>query len=182
MIEKVKKRNGKVEKFSHQKLINSIDLAMHISGRQNKDLSHKVAHDTTKILEGKRKQTVTSEDIRKSVCTALKKDKHHDVCEFFSLVWLHSKPTKIRHVVKRDGRKERFSSEKLFKSVQKSFRHSGINDQRELLKTTQQILETLRRQYANKEVHSENIKLATEYVLTKRAPKAARHYVLYRYV
>ena len=54
----------------------------------------------------KKKKVVDTEDIRKTVCYALRKDKYHRVCDYYGLVWLHAKPVNIKGVIKRDGRKD----------------------------------------------------------------------------
>ncbi len=181
MAEKVKKRNGKREKFNKHKLLHSIHHAMHMAGISNATFEEKIASDVINRL--KKKKVVDTEDIRKTVCYALRKDKHHKVCDYYELVWLHAKPVKIKGVIKRDGRNEKFSPEKLFKSVQKSFKQAGIQDGKALQKVMQDVLSALGKKYTNKHVPIENIKETVEfYLVRRRFPEVAKRYMLYRYM
>ncbi len=181
MIERVRKRNGKVEKFNKHKLLHSIHHAMHMTGISDAALEEKVAKDV--IIRLKKKKVVDTEDIRKTVCFALRKDKHHKVCNYYELVWLHVKPVKIKGVIKRDGRKEKFSPEKLFKSVQKTFKLAGMQDGLKLQKAMQDILAIIGKKYKGEYVSTENIKGIVEYVLVKRKLyDVAKRYIQYRYM
>lgn len=180
MIEKVKKRSGRTEKFSRHKLLKSVHAALHWARKGNAALEEKITAAVTKKLK---KKTADTEDIRKAVCSVLKKNRHHEVCDFYSLVWLHEKPAGIKAVIKRDGTREKFSPEKLFRSVQKGFKQSGARDGQVLQKVMHDILRILERRYRGKDVHAENIKEAVEFVLMKRRlSRVAKHYILYRYM
>lgn len=180
-MEKVRKRKGKIEKFRKHKLWKSIHLSMRRTGVDNKQLEEKVTDDVVKHL--KRKKTATSEDIRNAVCVVLKKNKHHEVCDFYSLVWLHAKPVKIKGVIKRSGRKEKFSPEKLFKSVQKSFSNAHVHDGRKLENVTCDILVRLNSRYKGKDVSVEDIRDFIELSLMKhKLDNVAKHYILHRYM
>jgi len=181
MIERVKKRNGRIEKFSRQKILRSIRISLHMMGKESLKLEEKITDDVINRL--KTKKSVDTEDIRKSVCSALRKNKHHDVCDFYSLVWLHAKPVKIRYVIKRHGGKEKFSPEKLFKSVQKSFNHAHVKDGKRLQDTVNHIFLLLNKKYSNKDIETTEIKDIVEYVLVKRKlDNVAKHYIMYRYM
>ena len=180
-IKKVKKRSGKVEKFSKKKLLKSIHISMHRIGIDDKRLEEKITDGVIKKLGKKR--IIDTENIRSAVCSVLRKNKHHNVCDFYSLVWLHAKPVKIRNVIKRSGRKEKFSPEKLFKSIQKSFKSSHIHDGLLLESVTREIIYKLGRRYKGKEVPTEDIRNFTEYVLIKRKlNNVAKHYIMHRYM
>ncbi len=181
MIEKVKKRTGRIENFNRNKVLSSIHKSMQQAGIKNLNLEEKITNDVINKL--KRKRVVSVEDIRKAVCHVLKKNKRHRVCDFYSLVWLHAKPVKIIYVIKRDGRKEKFSPEKLFKSVQKSFDRAYVKDGKTLGSVVKEALETLNKRYKDKYVASDEIKDIVEYVLLKRKlPEVAKQYVIYRYM
>ena len=183
MIEKVKKRNRRKEKFSRHKLLSSIHHAMHFAGIRSRKLEEKIAEDVIKRLSAGKRKTADTEDIRKAVCASLNKNRMHKVCDFYSLVWLHAKPTRIRSVIKRDGRKEKFSAMKLFKSVQKSCKHAGAKDGKLLQKIMQDVLKILAKRYKGKDVPVEAIKETAEYVMVKhKLPKVAKRYILYRYM
>src|SRR3989338_8905858 len=143
-MEQVRKRSGRVEKFSRRKLLESLHAALHWAGISDMELEEKLTADV--VYQLKRK-TVSREDIRSAVCASLKKEKHHQACDFYSLVWLHAKPVKIRSVIKRHGSRERFSPEKLFKSVQKAFKHSRMNDGKLLELVVRDALAMLGRKY-----------------------------------
>lgn len=181
MAEKVKKRSGKREKFSRHKLLHSIHHAMHMAGISDIALEERIAGDVMNRL--KKKKLVDTEDIRKTVCYALRKDNHHRVCDYYELVWLHAKPVRIKGVIKRDGRKEKFSPEKLFKSVQKTFKLAGTQDGLKLQKAMQDILSIIGKKYKNEYVSAENMKEIVGYVLVKRKLYGvARRYIQYRYM
>ena len=181
MIQKVIKRNGKIEKFSRRKLLKSIHISMHRIGIDDKKLEEKITDGMIKHLQ--RKRIVDTEDIRSAVCFVLRKNKHHNVCDFYSLVWLHAKPVKIKNVIKRSGRKEKFSPEKLFKSVQKSFKSAHIHDGLLLESVTREIIYKIGKRYRSKEVETEDIRNFAEYVLIKRKlGNVAKHYIMHRYM
>ena len=180
-IEKVKKRSGKTEKFSRHKLLKSIHMSMHRIGIDDKHLEEKITDGVIKHL--KHRRVADAENIRSAVCFVLRKNKHHNVCDFYSLVWLHAKPVKIRNVIKRSGRKEKFSPEKLFKSIQKSFKSSHIHDGLLLESVTREIIYKLGKRYKGKEVETEDIRNFAEYVLKKRKlGNVAKHYIMHRYM
>ena len=181
MAEKVKKRSGKREKFSKHKLLHSIHHAMHMAGISDIALEERIAGDVINRL--KKKKVVDTEDIRKTACYALRKDKYHRVCDYYGLVWLHAKPVNIKGVIKRDGRKEKFSPEKLFKSVQKTFKLAGMKDGLKLQKVMQDILSIIGKKYKGGYVSAENMKEIAEYVLVRRKLYgAAKRYIQYRYM
>lgn len=180
MTEKVKKRNGRTEKFSRHKLLQSLHHALRMARRKDAALEERITEVVIRRL--KHRKVINAEDIRKNVCTVLRKNRHHEICDYYELVWLHSRPVRIKAVIKRSGRKERFSPEKLFRSVLKSFKHAGVEDGLMLQKAVQDILKLLRNRYAGKEVHTEAIRELTELVLMRRKlPVVAKRYVLYRY-
>ncbi len=178
---KVKKHSGKVEEFSRHKLLRSIHISMHRIGISDKRLEEKITDGVIKDL--KRKKTVDTEHIRSAVCTVLRRNKHHEVCDFYALVWLHAKPVKIRSIIKRSGRKEKFSPEKLFKSVQKAFKQAHTHDGLLLESVTREIIYKLGRRYKNKDANATDIRDFVEYVLIKRKlGNVAKHYIMHRYM
>lgn len=181
MIEKVKKRNGRIEKFQRHKLLKSIHESLDWAGINDMELEDKLADKAMKSIH--EKKIIDTEDIRNAVCLALKKNKHHEVCDFYSLVWLHAKPAKIRYVIKRHGDNERFSPEKLFKSVQKSFKHAHVKDGKRLQDAINDILAFINKKSGGKYIESYEIKEIVEYVLVKRnLGKVAKAYVMYKYM
>ncbi len=181
MVEKVKKRNGRIQKFDTKRLLKSIHVSLHKTGLDNVKLEERIADGVVKHI-GHRKVADT-EDIRSAVCYVLKKNKHHEACDFYSLVWLHAKPVKVKYVMKRHGRKEKFSPEKLFKSVQKSFNAAGVKDGKALQDSMQEILRILGKRYKGKYATSDEIKDIVEYALVKRnLNSAAKNYIMYRYM
>ena len=176
MAERVKKRDGSVEKFDRKKLLKSIHVSM--QRKNNPHLEEKITNDVMKQLK---KKTVSVENIRSAVCVVLRKNKHHEVCDFYSMVWLHAKPVKIRYVIKRNGKKEKFSPEKLFKSVQKSFK--SAHEEGGLEAVMKEVLERLNKHHKGKDVESSEIKDMVEYVLVKRKLlNVSKHYIVYRYM
>lgn len=88
---------------------------------------------------------------------------------------------KIKYVVKRSGRREKFSAGKLFISVQKAFRNAYVHDNRKLESVMQDVLRQLSRR-KKRDIRSDEIKDITEYVLLrKKLNKVAKHYIIYRY-
>ncbi len=176
---KIKKRNGTVEKFSRHKLLQSLHNSMRHANIHNSHLENEI---TDEVIRSLKRKTVTSEDIRKAMCSALKRNNHHEICDYYSLVWLHAKPTKIRNVIKRNGQREKFSPEKLFKSVQKTFKNSHVRDDRKLELVAREILNALGKKYKNKNITTNEIMDIADYVLVKRKLNSiAKHYVMYRY-
>lgn len=107
---------------------------------------------------------------------ALTKRIEHDHIKFARKTEL-----KIKYVVKRSGRKEKFSPEKLFKSVQKAFKSARVHDNRKLESVMQKILKQLSRKKGGS-IASDEIRDITEYVLLKKKlDKVAKHYIIYRY-
>lgn len=181
MIQKVIKRNGRVEKFSRRKLLKSIHISMHRIGIDDKHLEEKITDGIVHHL--RRKKIVDTEGIRSAVCTVLKRKKHHEVCDFYSLVWLHTKPVKIKNVIKRDGRKQKFSPEKLFKSIQKAFAHEHIHDGLLLESVTREAIYKLGKRYKSKDVTTQEVRDFVEYVLLRRKlTKVAKQYIIHRYM
>ncbi len=181
MIEKVKKRTGKVEKFSRNKLLRSIHMSMHRVGIDDRHLEEKIADGVIKHL--KHRRIADTENVRSAVCSVLKQNRHHEVCDFYSLIWLHAKPVKIKNVIKRNGRREKFSPEKLFKSVQKSFKSAHVHDGLILESVTREIIYRLGKRYKSKDVAVEDIRDFVEYILIKRKlGNAAKHYIMHRYM
>jgi transcriptional regulator NrdR family protein len=181
MIERIKKRNGKVEKFSRHKLLRSVQISLQSAGTDYAKIEEKIAD--TAIAKLGRKRTVDTEDIRDAVCYALKRHNRHEACDFYSLVWLHAKPVKIKYVLKRHGRKEKFSIEKLFRSVKKAFAGAHVKDGRVLQFVMKDVINLLNKQPTNKVMQTAEIRDLVEYVLVKRGlDNVARHYIMYRYM
>ncbi len=88
----------------------------------------------------------------------------------------------IKGVIKKNGRKEKFSTDKLLKSLQKSFSSAHSKDGAILEKVANEIVSTLNRKYSNKFVHTDEIKAVTEQVLIRRKlSSVAKHYKLHKY-
>ena len=93
------------------------------------------------------------------------------------------KNIKIKYVLKRNGRKERFSSEKLFKSIQKSMKDTDGYDSKMCRKITVEIIRHLEKKYKGKVIDTFRIREAATYYLTKKKLKGiARFYILHRYL
>lgn len=178
---KIKHRDGKIESFSKQKLRKSIRLSFDRMGIKDSRAEEKITSDAVRHLP--RKGVLDTEDVRNAVCRALKDTKHHNICDFYSLVWLHFRPVTIRYVIKLNGRREKFSVEKLLKSVQKSFAEAYMRNSRLLELVMRDVLEIIDKRHKNKNIDSAEIKAIVDYVLVKRKlPEVAKHYIVHRYM
>jgi len=73
-IEKVRKRDGKLENFQPSKIANAITLAFKAVGEKNGEVAKKLATQVVEILEGKFKDSIPSvEDIQDVVEEVLMK-------------------------------------------------------------------------------------------------------------
>lgn len=175
----VRKKDGRLQKFDRRKLLGSLVHSMHMTGFRKTELAPKITDDA---IRGLKKSVASSVDISNAVCSSLKKNRHHDLCDAYSLVWLHAKPSKIRYVIKKHGGREKFSPEKLFKSVQKAFKNSYSEELRMLQTVVNEILALLNKKHAGKSVSHEEIHDIVEYVLIKKKlAKIAQHYIMYKY-
>ncbi len=184
MIKKIRKRDGTIEKFEKKKLTKSIAKACH---QANFKLCppEVLADDVLKALEKKKKDLVSVEDVRSSVCSVFKENNMIRVCDTYMFVWLHSKKSKIKKVEKRDGTTEDFNSEKIFKSIQKSLHQSHIKDGNFAEKMTKEVILILDKRFgkSKKPVPVWDIKEVIEFVFVKnKLPGVAKKYILYRYM
>ena len=181
-IKKIKKKDGTVEKFQFKKLNESISRACE-QAKFKLCPPEALAKDVLKDLEKKNKRQIDVEDVRSAVCSVLKKNKMHNVCDTYLFVWLHSRKPKIKRVEKRDGSFQEFSPEKVFKSIQKSLRQSHIEDGNQAEKLTKEALSILDKKFSGKVVPVRDIKEVIEFVLVKnKLPGVAKKYILYRYM
>ena len=89
---------------------------------------------------------------------------------------------KITRVEKRDGSFERFSSKKLTNSIAKALAQSGTKNGKIANKLAKEAIKLLEKRH-EKTVPVEHIKETVEFVLVKnKLPKAAKYYLLYRYM
>lgn len=179
MIRHVTKRSGRKERFSKEKLVASLQHALRKS-RRRVDADALADHISRAL--GK-KAVADVQDIRIATCRILRKRGMHAVCDAYSLAWLRTKPAGIRAVSKRSGRRERFYPEKIYKSVHKILRHTHVRDGAQAERIARDVLAVLRKQYHGRVVPTAAIKDAVAAALARRKlHKAARHYVLYRYL
>jgi len=180
-IEKVLKRNGRVENFSLHKLEHSISLAMKQANAKNnaKEIAHQVAAE----LHKKYRKKVDVEKIKNVTCSVLVKNGLRKACDYYMFVWLHSKPAKTKKAIKRDGRVVQFHPVRIFKSIQKSMKQAHVKNLLLAGKMTNEVIKIIDRKYKGKLVPVEAIKDAIEFVLAKnKMPEAAKAYILYRYM
>lgn len=94
---------------------------------------------------------------------------------------IHRK-SRIKGVIKRSGKQEKFSSQKLFKSIQKSFISAHSKNGIMLENASKEIISKLNKKYSNKLVHTHEIKAVAYNVLVKKKLNTeAKHYRLHRY-
>ena len=97
-------------------------------------------------------------------------------------VSISHKRHRIKGVIKKTGRKEKFSHEKLFKSLQKSFNSAHAKDGVVLEKVVKETMSALNNKYSNKFVHTDEIKAVIERILVKKKLNSvAKHYKLHKY-
>lgn len=90
---------------------------------------------------------------------------------------------KSLRVMKRDGTVEKFSSQKIFKSISKSLKETGYKNKKLAAKLTKHAVSLLTKRYKGEVVPVESIKETVEFVLVKnKLPQVAKRYALYRYV
>jgi transcriptional regulator NrdR family protein len=180
---KVRKRDGRTESFSFRKLHASIHQAFRRAGAADHDRASAISHEVRDSLLHKKKKVVAVDEIERTVESVLRRHKLRSVLEAYKLVFLHLHKMKIKTVRKRDGRRQDFDPEKVFKSVCKSFRQAGEPADKRCDKLTQQAVALLEKRYAGKVVPVEEIKETIEFVLVRsKLPKVARAYILYRYM
>lgn len=179
----VKKKDRTTQKFDKGKLESCMLRVLKHVGEKDESLAIRVAHETCTEVGKTKSQTTTSDKIRRAVCKVLRKNKMPKGIEYYECVFLHIKGLKIRKVVKRDGRVEKFNPHKIFKSIRKVFSEVGIEDGKTAEKLTKDVISILEKKYGNKPVPVESIKEDVEYVLVKnKFPQVAKAYILYRYM
>ncbi len=90
---------------------------------------------------------------------------------------------RISKVQKRNGSIQKFMPEKLFRSINKSLAHSGIENKKLSRKIMQEAINILEKKYKGKTIPVEVIKQTAGKVLVKnKLPEAARFYLLHRYL
>ena len=180
-IRKVVKRTGRLEKFSLHKLEHSLHLAMNqarVKGDAKK-LAHLVVAELHKNLK---KDSVDVDKIRKTCVKVLRNHKMSKASDYYMFRWLHSKPSKTKKVVKRNGRVTKFHPVRIYKSIQKAMRQTHVKNLLLAAKMTTQVIASIDKKYKGKPVPSEEIRNEIEKVLKKnKHHNAAKHYVLYRY-
>ena len=179
---KVRKRDGREERFSFQKLHVSIHQAFKRAKARDHDIASAVAHEVRDDLLKKKKKVVTVGQIERSVEKILRKRKMKNVADSYTLVFLSLKKPKIKSVRKRDGRVQKFEPKKVFKSVCKAFRQAGEPIDKECEKVTQQIINHLEKKHKREAVRVEHIKKAIYAVLEKKHKKVAKAYLTHRYL
>ncbi len=183
-IEKVIKRDETIQNFKIKKLTTSIWRALRHSGiNDDGTLADSISKEVVFDLTKKKKLAVSVNEIENSVLKALKKRKLEKTREAYFFEWLHLRQYKINRVEKRDGTIEKFSAEKLFKSINKALIHSGLDNPKISKKIMQDTLNLLEKRYKGKILPVENIKSTVEYVLVRhKLPESARFYMLHRYM
>ncbi|MBI2578826.1 MAG: hypothetical protein HYW26_03885 [Candidatus Aenigmarchaeota archaeon] len=92
-------------------------------------------------------------------------------------------PRKTMKVIKRDGRTEKFQPRKILGSIRKALAHAHESRPGLAEKLAKQAQALIARKYRGKPVPVEAIKETLEFVLVKnKLPKAAKAYILYRYM
>ena len=177
------KLDGTEERFRRNKIKTSLTKVLNHIGKHDHHLVDllvdKIYHQLNKL---KRKK-LNVDEIRKAIRKVLKEHKMNDAVQFYELVFLHIKNLKIKKVIKRNGRIEKFDPHKIFKSIRKSFSEAGLEDGKKCEHLTKEIIKLLEKKYKNKPIPVENIKEDTEYILIKnKLPQVAKAYILYRYM
>jgi anaerobic ribonucleoside-triphosphate reductase len=90
--------------------------------------------------------------------------------------------TKITKVEKRDGSFEKFNFKKLSNSIAKALAQAGHKNGKIANKLAKEVVNLLEKRHG-KTVPVEHIKQTVEFILVKnKLPKAAKAYILYRYM
>ena len=177
------KLDGTEERFRRNKIKNSLIRVLNHIGKHDRNivnvLTDKVCHKLNKFKRIK----LNVDEIRVTIRKVLKEHKLNEAAQYYELVFLHIKNIKIKKVIKRTGRIEKFEPHKIFKSIRKSFIQIGLEDGKKCEKLTKEVIKLLEKKYKNKPVPVENIKDDIEYILIKnKLPQVAKSYILYRYM
>ncbi len=90
---------------------------------------------------------------------------------------------RITKVMKRDGSTEKFDLKKLNSSIVKALVQSGHKDGKLVKQLAKEAVKILEKGHKGGIVEVQDIKDTVEFVLVKnKLPKAAKNYILYRYV
>lgn len=179
----VRKSDRLIERFDKEKLKKSIAKTLHHIGKHEEPRAAAITGEACFELGKSRKMVINVEDIRRVVMRVFKKRKMTQAARYYDFVFLHINGLKVKRVLKRDGRRERFFPFKIFKAIRKSLSQAGIEDGGKCEMLTKEVVSLINKKYANKVVPVENIKEDIEYILVKhKLPKVAKAYMLYRYM
>lgn len=182
-IKFVKKASGHMQKFSLKKLERSISASLKHAGIHKTGLSERIAHEVLEHLEGQGKKVVESDTIRQVVLHVMKQNKEHRALEAYELISLKIQESRLRMVVKRDGGKEKFHPNKLFKSIKKSFLDAGLENGLTAEEITKEAIIHLEKIYDSKSVPVEEIRKFVAHLLReKEFDKVERSYLLHKYL
>lgn len=181
---RVRKRDGRLEKFSEKKLLHSIGRAFKIADVPDHERAAAIYYEVIhKLAERGEKQVMTVDEIERAVKAVLHKHDLPKVVHGYELVFLRLKPTKIEKVRKRDGRIVDFDPERIFKSICKSFKQTRRTIDKRCESLTGEVIELLDKRYAGQTAPVEAIKETIEFVLVKnKLPDVAKAYSLHRYM
>ncbi len=178
------KTTGFKQKFDVDKLKRSIEIALKEAEIFDVGFALKITQDVVRRLEKREKNTVTVEEIRQAAMQSIKDLDLSKLLETYEIVSLRLPHLKINEVQKKTGKVEPYHPLKIFKSIKKSFRDSGIFGASKIAEDlTKKITKDLEERYSGKPVPTEEIKKTTAEFLKKGGyEKVERLYLLHKYI